>query len=241
MNACKANFQPYENICIDERMVASKARISVKQYMKVKPTKRGYKLFVLADSASGYTWNFSVYTGKSESSISHGLSYSAVLDLLPFSLLGRGYTLYLDHFYTSPALFQYLHKNCFGCCGTIKKTQSDFPCTEKNNFPKRAARGDMRWIRKDEVLFVKWIETREITMCSTVHRAFSGKTVQRRVKEAGAWSAKQIPVPDAVLDYNKNMHGVDLSDALIGYYSVQQKTKKWYKTFFFITSWTLPL
>uniref|UniRef100_A0A3Q2W9V5 Laccase domain-containing protein 1-like n=1 Tax=Haplochromis burtoni TaxID=8153 RepID=A0A3Q2W9V5_HAPBU len=226
VNACKANFQPYENICIDERMVASKARISVKQYMKAKPTKRGYKLFVLADSASGYTWNFSVYTGKSESSISHGLSYSAVLDLLPFSLLGRGYTLYLDHFYTSPALLQYLHKNCFGCCGTIKKTQSDFPRTEKNDFPKRAERGDMRWVRKDEVLFVKSIETREITMCSTVHRAFSGKTVQRRVKEARVWSAKQIPVPDAVLDYNKNIHGVDLSDALIGYYSVQQKTKK---------------
>ncbi|KAL3969518.1 hypothetical protein ACER0C_027315 [Sarotherodon galilaeus] len=156
VNACKANFQPYENICIDERMVASKARISVKQYMKAKPTKWGYKLFVLADSAS-----------------------------------------------------------------------------EKNDFPKRAERGDMRWIRKDEVLFVKWIDTREITMCSTVHRAFSGKTVQRRVKEAGVWSAKQIPVPDAVLDYNKNMRGVDLSDVLIGYYSVQQKTKKWYKTFFY--------
>lgn len=136
MNACKANFQPYENICIDERMVASKARISVKQYMKVKPTKRGYKLFVLADSASGYTWNFSVYTGKSESSISHGLSYSAVLDLLPFSLLGRGYTLYLDHFYTSPALFQYLHKNCFGCCGTIKKPRVTFPAQKKITFLK---------------------------------------------------------------------------------------------------------
>ncbi|CAI5670452.1 unnamed protein product [Oreochromis niloticus] len=233
VNACKANFQPYENICMDERMVASKARIGVKQYMKAKPTKWGYKLFVLADSASGYTWNFFVYTGKSESSISHGLSYSAVLDLLPFPLLGQGYTLYLDNFYTSSALLQHLHKTRFGCCGTIKKTQSDFPCTEKNDFPKRAERGDMRWIRKDEVLFVKWINAREITMCSTVHRAFSGKTVQRRVKEAGVWSAKQIPVPDAVLDYNKNMRGVDLSDVLIRYYSVQQKTKKWYKTFFY--------
>lgn len=63
------------------RMVATKARISMKQYMKDKPTKWGYKLFVLADAS---TIGIFLYTSKSGVTTGHGLSYTAVMDLLPF-------------------------------------------------------------------------------------------------------------------------------------------------------------
>uniref|UniRef100_A0A3Q2ZYM5 PiggyBac transposable element-derived protein domain-containing protein n=1 Tax=Kryptolebias marmoratus TaxID=37003 RepID=A0A3Q2ZYM5_KRYMA len=221
VTACQAHFQPYQMISIDERMVASKARHRMKQYQKDKPTKWGYKLFVLADSSTGYTWNFFVYTGKSVSTTGQGLSYSSVMDLLPLSSLG--YTLFVDNFYTSPTLFQDLSARNIGCCGTIRKNRIGFPQTDKNDLPKKAERGDLRWLRRGNLLFVKWMDTREATMCPTVYAAFS----------AGVWQSKSIPAPDPVIDYNQNMGGVDLSDALIGYYSVHHKSLKWYKTFFY--------
>ncbi|KAK6169502.1 hypothetical protein SNE40_020545 [Patella caerulea] len=44
-------------------MIRFKGRSSIKQYNPLKPIKRGYKLWVRADS-DGYISNFDIYQGK---------------------------------------------------------------------------------------------------------------------------------------------------------------------------------
>ena len=60
---CKVLYQPMQKLAVDERMVKSKHRSGIRQYMKDKPTKWGLKLWVLADSDNGYTIDFNVYIG----------------------------------------------------------------------------------------------------------------------------------------------------------------------------------
>lgn len=52
-----------------------KAHTGMTQYMKSKPTKWGFKLFVLADSSKGYTVDFAVHTDKNNFPTAQGLSY----------------------------------------------------------------------------------------------------------------------------------------------------------------------
>ncbi len=130
-------------------------------------------------------------------------------------------------FHKSNPVFGFVGKKKTLACGTIISNRVVF-------LSKKAQRGTIRWLRQGNVLFVKWMDSREVTMCSTIHKAYAGETVSRRVKNAeGEWRTQQIPIPTAGKEYNNYMGGVVLSNTLIRYYNVLQKTRKWYKTLFF--------
>lgn len=233
--ACKAYYHPYQNLAINERMVAMRSHVDLKQYMKQKSTKWGFKLFVLADSRNGYTSNFSIYQGKGQARSGKGLSYDVVMDLLTSSSLGTGYHIYVDSFYTSPTLFQDLHRNRYGACGTIRENRIGFSKTKIKALPKRAHRGDIRWFRQGPLLYVKWLDAREVTVCSTIHKAYSGDMIKRWIKNHdGTLSSQAIPIPEAVLEYNKYMGRVDLSATLLKHFTRTKTTMKWYRKLFLL-------
>lgn len=232
-HACKMFYHPRQNLLIDERTLVRKNHTGSIQKMAANPKKCGFKLFVLSD-CSGYILDFAVYTGKSQFESGTGLAYDSVMRLVKSAYLGSGYNLFLDHFYTSPKLFKDLLSLNIGACGTYRDNRRGCPTTQSNALKTKDHKGTLRWIREDSVVFVKWKDSREVSICSTVHQAFSGYTVERRGKnENGKPTVRSIPCPTPVMEYNKYMGGTeDLLGQLTQYYSVHHKTSYWYRLLF---------
>lgn len=56
-------YAPSKCLSVDEAMIPFKGRSSMKQYMPKKPVKRGFKVWVVADSRNGYFLNCVPYVG----------------------------------------------------------------------------------------------------------------------------------------------------------------------------------
>ena len=97
-------YVPKKNVSIDESLIGYEGRGPAIQY---KPHKHhhcfGFKLFSLRESESGYTYNFSIYEGKQSSSSEYGICIE-----LMAPLLGQGYQLFTDNWYTAVPLAESL-------------------------------------------------------------------------------------------------------------------------------------
>ena len=126
-NAIKKKYQPLQQLSVDERMVKSKARTHFRQYIHNKPTKWGYKYWVLADP-TGYTVDFDIYYGTSttQESSGKGLGYDIVAKLTnPFHF--QGYQVFCDNFYSSISLFSDLLENGIAVTGTVRTNRVGVP------------------------------------------------------------------------------------------------------------------
>ena len=60
---CTELYQATDNVSVGERMVRSRGRSGIRQFI-ANNLRFGFKLWVLAESDSGYTLNVDVYIGK---------------------------------------------------------------------------------------------------------------------------------------------------------------------------------
>ena len=233
---CKLLYQPRQNVSIDERMVKSKHRSGIRQYIKNKPVKFGIKLWVLADSHNGYTYNFDIYTGKSTSGqpSENGLGYDVVMRLLT-PLLHQGYHLFVDNFYTSIKLIKDLFHLGTPGCGTTVQNRRSFPVTMKDGkkWARKKNRGDMRWTRDGSCLIMQWKDSKVVTVLSSIHNANYYVMVNRKVKDGNTWNNIEIQKPMAIDQYNKHMNGVDISDQKLAKNNTLHKCVRWWKTLFY--------
>jgi hypothetical protein len=91
-------YNPSQNVSIDEGMIKYKGRLSFKQYMPMKPVKRGINIWVRADASNGFVSEFQVYTGKQDGGPEHRLGYRVVRELTR-KLVGKSHHIFCDNFF----------------------------------------------------------------------------------------------------------------------------------------------
>lgn len=106
-------------------MIKFQGRSSLKQYMPLKPVKRGIKVWVLADSRNGYFSKFEVYTGKGATA-EKGLGMR-VVKALTSELKGKNHHVFFDNYFTSHGLLADLVEDGIYSCGTARKDRREFP------------------------------------------------------------------------------------------------------------------
>ena len=231
LDSLSSSFQsvyvPDVNLSVDEELVLWKGRLQFKQYIPLKRSRFGIKIYCLCED-SGYTYRMQVYTGKDNpdqeiytvlpDDTEHLSKTEKIVVHLLMPLLDKGYQLYCDNFYTSVQLFSYLDSHYTGCCGTMRR----------NRVPKivqdaGVGKGESVGYRNENLLCVKFKDKRDVYVLSNLH---SESTTRKRVRGR---HENYIDRPDCIADYNKHMGGVDMTDQMIAPYDATRKTLKWYR------------
>lgn len=106
--------------------------------------------------------------------------------------------------------------------GTLRANRKFNP---KDVTQSKLKKGEIVWRRNDDIYVTKWKDKRDVLTISTAHHPELVETKNR----FGDIKIK----PKDVIDYNKNMSGVDRLDQMTSYYSSPRKTVRWYKKVLF--------
>ena len=220
----QAHYTPGRELSVDEALVNFKGRVKFLQYIPSKPHKWGMKIWILAESKTGYVYNWSLYTGKAaKDRAGRTATHKLVMDICD-PVLDLGHHIYMDNFFTSPALFDELGSRGTGACGTLRLKRNGVPeCVKKGV----SLKGQSFTHREQNQLFVVWKDKRQVNLLTSVHNSSTFKNRIRSRFAEGHY--RTIEKPRAIGLYSMFMGGVDLSDQLNSYHQLSHKQNKWWK------------
>ena len=223
-------LQLEENLCIDEQIVPFRGHLSIKQFVKGKPTPWGVKIFVLCGK-SGVAYDFLIYQGSStefneETLKKYGLGAATVLHLSQ-RISNEGHKLYFDNYFSSYQLLQTLKSKKIFAAGTVRVNRFYKPPLLEDKSLKHTGRGSYDEVTNEDgdVVLVKWMDNRSVILASNFVGVGSLDEVSRWDKSEKKYVT--VSRPEIVKLYNHSMGGVDLMDQMIGLYRIYIRSRKW--------------
>ncbi|KAI8425503.1 hypothetical protein MSG28_011336 [Choristoneura fumiferana] len=119
----------------------------------------------------------------------------------------------MDNFYNSPLLARYLKSQKTDCFGTLRVNREFVPEAIKSLAKTEMRVGELVQTFSRDVSIVLWRDTNIVAMISTFHEGEVGGK-----EKYGRYKYK----PQAVLDYNISMGGVDRKDQLLSAHPIER-------------------
>ncbi|BFZ02399.1 hypothetical protein BsWGS_05438 [Bradybaena similaris] len=212
MRKCVYFYKPKQFLSLDEGMIPTKNRLSIKQYIKDKPVKFGLKSFMLCEGETGYIISSEIYTGKEQRIFPElGAVGNVVVRLLRAgNAENKHHILVMDRYYNSVTLFDHLFnvENTLAV-GTAMTNRKFYPKTLKKK--KMPRRGDFEFLCRENITCMVWMDRKPINFISSFHNPQEVGTVNRRNKDG---TLTEVPMPKLVKEYNKFMGGCDRNDQM---------------------------
>ncbi|CAL1277651.1 unnamed protein product [Larinioides sclopetarius] len=229
----QSSYIPECEVSVDESLLLYKGRLAVKQYIPNKISRFGVKFYQLCEARSGYIWSSLIYTGKDMLLWQEASKYSTTTNIvmaLIENLLGQGYCVTLDNFYTPPELAEVLLSYRTDVYGTLRSHRRGIPQEIRSRNLKR---GEVIGYQKGKMCVFKYVDKKPICMLSTIHTIDFVEQYKKKKKKNGDVEDIITKKPKAILDYNRTMGGVDLADQCLSCYpTVRNQQKKYYKKIF---------
>lgn len=229
---------------VDEVMVAYKGKTAgnLRQYIKSKPDKWGFKLFARA-SQDGFIHDLILYQGQTTLE-AHGVPLtpeqeamgvtSQTVSVLASTMSSSSpRAIFGDNFFTGLDIVRYLKsKNC-RYTGTVRDNRTgNAPLRPtKDMMKKDVPRGTCDYTTSDDgILIVRWKDNKIVTLMSTDMGVEPRSSVYRYCSDTKR--KEQVSCPHLIKTYNANMGGIDKSDMLVHLYRTPLRAKRWYMRLF---------
>lgn len=236
LNDSFKQIAPSATLSIDESIIPYYGRHNAKQFIRGKPIRFGYKLWVLAEP-TGFMIHAEPYCGSHTRLPDTGLGQggNVVIGLVEHANIPEGTKLYFDNLFTSVSLLEELSRRYLGGTGTLRENRvgKNMNLPPKNQFAK-TARGNSTKVCNGQQTAIRWNDNAVVTILSNCENDIPFKNAQRFSRA----QRKNIVVkmPHAIAEYNSNMGGVDLNDQFTAQYRCKIRIKKWWWPLF---SWSV--
>ena len=232
--------QMTKSLNIDESMVEyfGKFGHALKQRMKLKPIRSGYKLWCL-NLDNGYLYTFEVYQGagsQSQYQAEYGHGPGVVLGLMDHLPEGN-WELYLDNFFTSIKLFKHLADRGIGVTGTFGKQMMEgalLAMPSENSEEVKGVRGKFASFVDQSsevpVQITRWLDNKMVHVGSNYLCDTPPGVCKRWSKPLKDYII--LPRPNSIGNYNEHMGGTDQMDQSLNTYKPIVRNKKWYWALF---------